>query len=278
MANAELEVTYDVVRAWTRREFDEGPEADDRVVATPWGFTIMRQSRAFLDTGDVLTMLIGSGPFIVDGGTGEVWATGSDPISHSGNERVIGYANLHDAQTFQRWRRGRLPGVANVLDTIDPDGADARLLQRYARWSQLEAPFSGEGQFGWSDMETGRYIEPKGERWAFRSWSRGMSTDIAVFSHRDDALRALMIDLARPGAGGRSFAPRKTPASIEVLDIDERPALRWDDREAVFSARSWGRDSFLPFARASLTDIAASFASPAGLPLLTYAPRSAAGH
>lgn len=278
MTDAELEVTSDVVREWTRRAFDEGREADERVETKPWGFTISRQSRVYLDTGDVLTMLIGSGPYIVDGETGEVWATGSDPISHSGDERTIGYANLHDRQTFQRWRRGRIPGVANVLDTIDPDGADARLLQCHARWGYLEKPFSRDGQFGWSDMETGRYIEPKGERWAFRSWSRGTSTDIAVFSHRDDALRALMIDLARPGAGGRSFAPRNQPVGVSVLDIGERPALRWDDREALFSVRSWGRDSFLPFVRASLADIAASFASPAGLPLLTYVTRADQGH
>ncbi|GAA5206438.1 YrhB domain-containing protein [Microbacterium kyungheense] len=211
MTDAELEVTIDVVRAWTRHEFDEGPEADGRIEATPWGFTITRQSRAYLDTGDVLAMLIGSGPYVVDGESGEVWATGSDPISHSGDERTIGYANLHDKETFRRWRRGRLPGVGNVLDAVDPEGADARLLQRYARWGHLEAPFHRDGQFGWSDMETGRYIEPEGDRWALRSWSRGTSQDEAVFSHRDDALRALMIDLARPGAGGRSFGPRNPP-------------------------------------------------------------------
>src|SRR6478736_4099055 len=116
MTDAELEVTSDVVREWTRRAFDEGREADERVETKPWGFTISRQSRAYLETGDVLTMLIGSGPYIVDGGSGEVWATGSDPISHSGDERTVGWAALDDAETFRRWRLRRLPGVANVLD------------------------------------------------------------------------------------------------------------------------------------------------------------------
>ncbi|MET2010569.1 YrhB domain-containing protein [Microbacterium chocolatum] len=268
MAGFDFTVPRDVVVQWTRDRFNEGEEADERVEERPWGFTVSTQSREFLDTGDELTMLVGGGPYIIDGESGEVWATSSSPIAYYGAAEDPGWSALDDIETFERWRTRRLAGDANVFDITDPGGADDRLLQRHARSQWMLLPFAREGAIGWSDMEVGYLVEPRGEGWVYRWWNRGTFRDEAVFSHEDDARKMLLIQLVRrpyPGA----YEPRHPLSDVKSFEVDGHPALRWDGREAVFLRRG-DRERFLPFVRASLADIDASFSSPAGTPLIRY--------
>lgn len=216
--------------------------------------------------------LVGSGPFIVDGESGEVWQTGSGPMEHGGDGTRPGYGGLVDIDAFPAWRRRRSPGVANVLDVADPAGSDERRIERLARWQDLLLPCTGAGEFGWSDPEVGLLMRPAADAWALAKWDRGRTTDLAVFSHREDALRMFLVDLARTGFR-HHIVPRTTPAGVEFTEIDSRPGLRWDDREATFlQGGQIRRTSFLPFLRAPLHDIEESFRSPSGLPLLRYDP------
>ncbi|MEV8271901.1 YrhB domain-containing protein [Microbacterium sp. NPDC077184] len=268
MAGFEVRVPRDVVDQWTRARFEEGEEAHERVEERPWGFTVSTQSRAFLDTGDELTMLVGGGPYIVDGESGEVWATSSSPLAYYGTDEAPGWSVLDDVETFERWRARRFAGDANVFDVVDPAGADGRLLQRHARSQGMLLPFIQEGATGWSDMEVGYLIEPHGEGWVFRWWNRGTFRDEALFSHEVDARKMLLIQLVRPPYPG-AYEPRHPLSDVESGEFDGHPALRWDGRDAVF-LRSGYRERFLPFVRASLDDIDASFSSPAGTPLIRY--------
>lgn len=267
MTDSTLDVPLAAVRQWTRQEFAEGEEAHERVTIRPWGFTVSRQSRAYLETGDILTMLVGGGPFIVDGESGEVWTTGSNPAEMIGDAQRPGWGALDDVDTFVRWRTRRYPGVANVLDAIEPAGADLRLLERYARWRDLLLPFREEGRVGWSDMEVGFFVELRDTGWMRCHWNRGHSQDQTFFTHRDDALRMLLLDVAapftRPG-----YEPRHPPVGLELFERDGRPALSWDEREAVFLRGRGDRERFLPFVRATLTDIEKSLTTPGGAPLI----------
>ncbi|GAA0484094.1 YrhB domain-containing protein [Microbacterium aurantiacum] len=268
MAGFDFTVPRDVVIQWTRDRFNEGEEADERVEKQPWGFTVSTQSRAFLDTGDELTMLVGGGPYIVDGQSGEVWATSSSPVAYYGTDEAPGWSVLDDVETFERWRTHRSAGEANVFDVVDPTGAGGRLLQRHARSQGLLLPFTQEGAIGWSDMEVGYLVEPRGEEWVFRWWNRGTFRDEALFSHEDDARKMLLIQLVRRPYLG-AYEPRDPLSDVESCEFDGHPALRWDGRDAVFLRRG-DRERFLPFVRASLADIDASFSSPAGTPLIRY--------
>lgn len=263
MTDFTLNVPLAAVHQWTRQEFGEGEEAHERVKARPWGFTVSRQSRAYLETGDILTALVGSGPYIVDGESGEVWTTGSNPAEMNGADQHPGWGTLDDIDTFVRWRARRHPGVGNVLDVIDPDGADMRLLERYARWRGLLLPFREEGRVGWSDMEAGFFIEPRNIGWMRCHWNRGHTEDQTFFTHRDDALRMLLLDVAAPFARP-GYEPRQQPGGLELFERDGRAVLRWDDREAVFLRGRGDRERFLPFVRAELSDIEKSLTTPGG--------------
>ena len=265
-------VAETAVLSWARGVFGEGDEVADRVARRPWGYTVSPQSRAFLDSGDPMTMIVGSGPYVVDGESGEVWRTRSSPGEYHGDGTRPGYGGLDDVDAFLVWRRGRSPGIANVLDEVDPASSDERRIERFARWQNLLLPYTGAGEFGWSDMEIGLLVRPAADAWALAKWDRGPTTDLAVFSHRDDAIRMFLIELASTGFR-HEIVPRVPPAGVEFTEIDGRPGLRWDDREARFLQRGVvRRTSFVPFVRAPLEDIEESFRSPSGMPLLRYDP------
>lgn len=103
------EITLGQVEDYARGYFSEN-EVSDRITDKGYAFEVNHQSRAFLDTGDFMSMQVGGAPLLIIKQTGQVFSFDSDPS----------FAPLYDALSLEEFQAALadLDKVASPLDQL----------------------------------------------------------------------------------------------------------------------------------------------------------------
>ncbi|WP_341953782.1 hypothetical protein [Salinibacterium sp. TMP30] len=116
MPSQRLPVLQDVV-SFIIGYFDEYAEEAPDVAPESVAWRVRRRRYGWqIDTQPSSgELLLGPGPLIVDGRTGDYWRTSSSPVDVFGEPGVLGWSQLTSRRLFEQWRRERGLPDGNIL-------------------------------------------------------------------------------------------------------------------------------------------------------------------
>ena len=65
-------------------------------------------------------LLLGPGPLIIDGRTGDYWKTSSNPSDVFGGSGALGWSELKSRRLFEQWKHERAGPDGNIFDADAP--------------------------------------------------------------------------------------------------------------------------------------------------------------
>ncbi|QYH34588.1 GIY-YIG nuclease family protein [Salinibacterium sp. M195] len=103
------------------RYFDDDADVNPEVDPDSVAWRVRRRSYGWeIDTQpNSGALLLGPGPLIIDGRTGDYWETSSSPLDVFGGSGALGWSELKSRHLFDQWKQGRSVPDGSIFNGAD---------------------------------------------------------------------------------------------------------------------------------------------------------------